>query len=259
MEWNNLPAEMITENKTYQENLNNIQKQYWRTNYNPKETQKFSEFLSWHPCLYDGVELDKATIDFLNNYFWDYSVKPQEFERKYLQALRRATGIYKNMKAIELVDQVFDITTNETVRQYTRQAVNELSQTGNVTSNSTSTNSQTVTDDSNTKTAQKTLPMNSEGDFDELFEWDGGSGISETRDEDESRTSGSGSINSTDTRNLLDLGNQDINDKETIKIVGDQAVKLVSNIWNYLLAPKAIDYLVNELEKCFVLVYGRGE
>lgn len=257
-----------------------------------KTEQKFSQYLSWRPGLYDGVDLDSATIEYINLYFYDYEVNPVEFYNHFRSALMKAVPIYNNLKAIELNKRIFDITTNKNVRKITNDTLNDITKDGTInklrkdrgtiedvgtgTDTSTTSGNETMRG-SGSKTSQQAnrqLPMNinSEG-YEELFTWDkGASQISENRDEtDNSETtnnSSTGSSTSTtnltktynldisndDTNTLKELGNIKVNTKDKYEEVGQQAVKLIKNIWDYLVEPKAIDYLVNELKNCFILI-----
>lgn len=256
----------------------------------PRE-QLFSFYLGWHPKLYEGVDLDTATIDYINNHFYEYKVDVVNFHRHFLNALRHATPIYNNLKAVEFNKKVFDIITNKSVRKLASTAIDNLQEngqinklrndTGTITDRGTLTDSNTETTqakiktsgDNNTKTASKELPMRANGDFAQLFQWAGASNVNEVDNrmlniEDTNgsvsndRTSTSGNtrtlatqITNTDTNNLTKINNAVNNDKETIEHITGQGVDLIRKIWNYLITPKAIDYLVSELEEAFITVY----
>ena len=257
-----------------------------------KTEQKFCNYLSWRPGLYDGVDLDSATIEYINLYFYDYEVNPVEFYNHFRAALMRAVPTYNNLKAIELNKRVFDITTNKNVRKITNDTINDIQKDGTIsklrkdrgtvqdvgtgTDITTASGTETTRGDSSkaSKQANRTLPMNIDSDnYDDLFSWDRGAGnISENRDETEnSETSNNNSsgtstttsnttktynldITNDDTNSLIELGNIKVNSNDKYEEVGQQAVKLIKNIWDYLVEPKAIDYLVDELKNCFILI-----
>lgn len=253
--------------------------------------QKFSFYLGWHPKLYEGVDLDSATIDYINNHFYEYDVDVVNFHRHFLNALRHATPIYNNLKAVEFNKKVFDIITNKSVRKLAGSAIENLQENGQINklrndtgtitdSGSTqdrntesTTNKVKTTGDDNNKTATKELPMRANGDFEELFDWNGASNVSESDNKTLKIEDGNGQtsndrnitatntrtlatqITNTDTNNLTKINNAVNNDKETIERITGQGVDLIRKIWNYLITPKAIDYLVSELEESFITVY----
>ena len=297
----------------------------------------FCEFVALHPTLYEGVKLDRGTIDYINYHFYDYTVDAQSFERHFITKLRRLVDIYNNLKAIELQDMVFDITTSKYVRTLAANTINDIKRTGTTNGtnkkdnqgkstgkdtgtteevreteyegNVSSTGSTNTQEDKSTTTqttnstnatakhAEKTLPMETTGtDFDEIVDWsNGGTGISQNKntgsgttnsgtvikdtatgskkDNEDSTgnetvttngshsndvsgtTSFSETITDQDSRDLRDLANGKNDEYETLSINEGQAVDLIKNVWNYLVSPKAIDYLISNLEPCFILVF----
>lgn len=297
----------------------------------------FCDFIALHPTLYEGVRLDQGTIDYINYHFYEYTVSPINFERRFITKLRRLVDIYNNLKAIELQDMVFDITTNKYIRELTADTISDIKRTGttngtnqrdstskstgkdsgtnketretesegnvaNTGSSTTQENKSTTaatnsSTDSAARHAEKSLPMETTGTgFDGIVDWSsGGTGISENRNEGsgntETRTtvtdtttvsdnseqdstssesvtvngshsndtSGTTTYNETitdqDSRDLRDLANGNNKEYETLSVNEGQAVSLIQNIWNYLVSPKAIDYLVTNLEPCFYLVF----
>lgn len=254
--------------------------------------QTFAYYIGRHPNLYNGVDLDMATIDFINNHFYEYEVNPVHFDIHFLNALRKAVPIYNNLKLIEFNAKIFDITTNKSEKKLIANAINELERegsfnsttgnTGTITDNGTGTEHTTSanTDQSNTidngdtKQASRELPMLTTGsDFSDTVEWsNGASGINETQTEGSSRTNSNGTatgdssttannvrtlntaIHKQDANALKELATKKNTDKATIEAVNGQAVNLIRNIWQYLIEPKSIDYLIKELESCFILV-----
>ena len=255
----------------------------------PRE-QLFAFYVSWHPKLYEGVDLDKATIDYINNYFYEYKVDVQHFHRHFLNALRHATPIYNNLKAIEFSKKVFCILTNRSVRKLASTAIANLQENGEIIklrndsgtitdsgsvkdNGSETTSNRIATDtDNNSRTANKELPMRANGDFEELFDWNGASNVSEVNEQNEKVENANGTttdnrmtytgnvrtlatqIRNEDTNNLTKINNETNNDKETIERISGQGVDLIKKIWNYIITPKAIDYLIEELEEAFITV-----
>lgn len=256
------------------------------------EPVKFHEYLAVNPTLYDGVDLDKGTVDYLNQYFWDYELYPRDFQRKYIVKLKRAVSIYNNLKKIELNDEIFNITNDSYVRNLVTEATNNLERTGgkNATSKTTGTikddgeitSSENVTtqnqastqNQGTTKQAAKTLPMKSGGaGFDNVVNWNtGASGIEQNSNNSSTNETNNGSatrnnseedtstrtyntqITDEDITRLSDLGTSTGKDHETLEVRRDLVVDIVDRIWNYLVAPKAIDYLTKELSSAFLLV-----
>lgn len=237
----------------------------------------FAEYLGINPTLYDGVQLDKATIDYLNNFFYEYKLNPYNFERRYLNNLRKSVGIYNNLKGIELSDKIFDITTNTSLRDTTLKTINRLKTDRSLDTDSTTTtdstgertdsNSNKFTPNGNSKVASRVVPMNSKGDFTELFDWaeHGATQVQETRtsggsdvttDDGSSKTSDNSKtvLDSTDIEKIKTLNDIANSGKEETSAINGQAVALVKNIWDYLITPKAIDYLTDALEPSFILV-----
>lgn len=278
-----------------QQTLTQIQqrqnKDFYETAMGQPREQLFAFYISWHPKLYEGVDLDKATIDFINNYFYEYKVDVVNFHRHFLNALRHATPIYNNLKAVEFNKKVFDIITNKSVRKLAKTAIDNIQEKGTI--NKLRNDSGTITDsgsisengsesttnristdtENNTRQADKELPMRAEGDFEDLFDWQGASKVSEIQTDGNTVENGSGTqtnnkmtytgntrtlqtqITNADTNNLERIQNAVGNDKETIEHITGQGVELIRRIWNYLITPKAIDYLIGELEEAFITVY----
>lgn len=200
-----------------------IQDRVFKNNALGTTEQPFSVFVATHPSLYEGIQLDKATIDYLNLYFFEYSVNPQTFERHYITALKRYAPMYNNLKAIEVIDDIFDTCTNKIVRKLARETVNNLERNGNA--NTASTGSKTnITDEDNStdrrengnnnsnqsfnnksnntkatisKEADRNLPMVTTGqNFDQTVQWDAGaSNIRQVNNNDTDVNIGSGASN----------------------------------------------------------------
>lgn len=259
----------------------------------PRE-QLFAFYVSWHPKLYEGVDLDMATIDYINNHFYEYKVDTINFDRHFMNALRHATPIYNNMKAIEFSDRVFNIITNKSVRKLAKNTIDNIKENGTInklrkdtgtitdsgtaqqTGSETQTDRKSIDDNTKNKVADKQLPMQSLGgeEFEELFDWSKGASTINESENDYTRTENNSGSNSTnintttgnirtlatnisneDTNELTKISNLKGNDKETIERIQGQGVDLIRKIWNYLITPKAIDYLISELEEAFITVY----
>lgn len=289
----------------------------------------FCDYLSVHPRLYEGCELDTGTIDFINQHFYYYSVNPTTFEQYFITKLKHVSAQYNNMKRIEFNELVFDVCTSKYVRHLVTETTKELARTGG--KSATTKNTGTVKDDKDTtaeqtgqttygktetntvtkayetdtegtneveakdsnKQAQRNMTMlTQDADPKQTFDWSkGASGIAEASndknstttieqhdsteetDTEEARAGGSDSNNShisgnevnertlntqikyDDVQTLNDLGNDSGEDTETLDITEGQGVDLIAKIWNYLEAPKSLDFLIDKLSTCFILVY----
>lgn len=99
-----------------------------------EQKQKFYYYIGTHPRLFDGLDIDSATIQYLIEYFYDYDLRPNHFERHFVNSLRRILPVYNNMKAVEFNKRIFDITTNQSVRDLVANATNELKRDGTLSS-----------------------------------------------------------------------------------------------------------------------------
>ena len=207
--------------------------------------QDFSDFLSWNPNIYNGVNLTTADIDFINTHFARFKVEPETFELEFRQLLNQCVPRYNNMKAIELVDQVFDVTTNKTERKIIQDTTNELSRR-----NETAVRSEN-SGNSDSKNAYKEAPMNTLGNsFEDTVKWDkGASNFSENKN------TSSNTVTQNDLQILKDLNEGNSESKDNYEGINEQYVILIKRIWNYLLAPKSTEYLIKALSQAFILVY----
>lgn len=221
------------------------------------KTIKFAEYLATHPHLYDGIDLTGAEIEKINRHFWDYKVKELDFSNHFLEAIDNALERYHKMKAIEFVEQISDITTNKEILKVAGHVASDGSSTSIGSADSTTTIGARHSETDN-KEANRQLPMNSANDgsdFDDLIDWSqGGSGIGESKSESNTRQT-EDSVTASDSRTLTNLANQwNTNDSERT-VIGKQAVDCIYNIWLYLSQPKAIQWLFDQVEKCFILVW----
>ena len=244
--------------------------------YDDLKEMPFINFLQYNQWLYENVDLNKNEIDYINNYFFDFNVNPTNFERKFHRVLSRAIPTYKLLKANELRDDIFKITNNDYVRHLTTKTLGSLTsdktgnskQTSNGTNNNTFTgkSTNTGTSENNTQTANKTLPMSSDSSgFDSLFDWEGASGVDEsnvngntsdtTNTNNTTVDTNTNTINAETVDKLKNITNNDLDTWETMDNRNGNTVDIINNLWLYLIKPKAIDWLINELKKCFILVY----
>lgn len=209
--------------------------------------QNFLYFLGEHPYLFqeftDTGFLTNAEMNYIVEHFQDYNVDPLTFENEFKRAMRESLPRYNNMKSIELIEEVFSLVEDKTVREIVSQRATSLASNG--TKNSTT---HTTSGNSN-KSASKQVPMtNQGGSFNNLFTWGGAAGIGQDE------TSGNSDILISDLNSLLNSGTDSGNSKETVERHGDP-VEHINRIWNYLLKPKAIEYLTSQLSYAFILVY----
>lgn len=224
---------------------NNI---YYDDCYDVEHEQPFLYFLGNHPYLFeefiDSGHLTQAEMYYIIDHFNDYTVDPRTFEREFKRALREALPRYNWMKSIELIEDVFDLVDDKFQRQIYSARATSLAQNG---SKNSSTNS---TSNADTKEANRQEPMESTGaTFDGTVSWsNGASNIAENK------VSGSANITQADTNALVSNGTDNGNSTETYNHHGNP-VEHIDKIWNYLLKPKAIEYLTSELQYAFNMVY----
>lgn len=230
--------------------------------------QNYFIFLGNHPTLFqefiDTGFLTITEMNYINEHFHDYNVDPRTFENEFKRAMRESLPRYNNLKSIELIDEVFDLTDDNYTREIVSQRATHLAQNGTNTSNQTGSETQSNNGTNNTtgtnKQANKNLPMQSLGNgFDNIVSWNNGaSAIGENHNTVNNTTSnsltGSSTINKQDANALLSDGTDNGNTKETYNRHGNP-VDHIDKIWQYLLKPKAIEYLTSALSVAFILVY----
>lgn len=209
--------------------------------------QNFLYFLSNHPRLFQETitqgQLTTAEMNYIIQHFHDYKVDARTFENEFKRELKEDLPRYNMLKSIELRDELFTMVEDSYTRQIISERTTELAQTGNNTRNgSTNTNN-------DVKSANRQLPMQTSGTntIDNLVKWgDGASGIGEDK------STGSSTVNQTDVRSLSSNGSDDGESNETFTRNGDP-VKHIDRIWNYIVKPKAINWLTGQLSTCFIL------
>lgn len=216
----------------------------------------FYEYLEKNPNLYDNVSgLTDTEKAFLNLEFWDLKVKPAQFSHHYLHEIDKYIDQYLALKEIQFADKLNELTTNERLRTIINAEASNLARTSNRTHSSNGTDSESVTVHGNTKQADRVLPMNSEGeDLDDIVDWSkGASNAGESKTHNTNTVTGSNNVSGTDALTLSDIGSRNANGSITDKEMNDQAVTCIERIWNYLIQPKALEWLCNQLRPCFIL------
>ena len=211
--------------------------------------QNFLYFLGNHPALYqEFIEPGFLTINemnYINQHFFDYTVDARTFENEFKREMREHLPRYNMMKAIELQDEIFELVDDSFTRQIVSQRATSLAQNGN----KTTTGSNSNTEDS--KNASRQLPMqtSSSTTIDGIVGWgDGASSIAENK------STGSTTISQSDISSLTNNGTDNGNTKETYTHDGSP-VETVDRIWNYIVKPKAINWLTAQLSCAFILSY----
>lgn len=218
---------------------------------------RFSDYLSSHPHLYDGVELTQGDIDYINNEFWEFTVKEATFQTHFIQMIRKHIAQYKNLKQIEFCEAVFNIATNQSLQHTISHVTDDFKSDRFGHNENTTTNdlhNDTTTDN---KSADKQLPMKSAGtSFDTTVSWTtGASGIAENKGETHNTNSGTVGIDADDEAHLTSLNNHWNDNNITTEERNGQAVNLIRNIWNYVVEPKAMEWFCNKLSPCFILCF----
>jgi len=210
--------------------------------------QNFLYFLGNHPTLFqEFVEpgfLTIAEMNYICEHFFDYKVDARTFENEFKREMREHLPRYNIMKAEELKDEIFANIDEDYIRAIVSERATSLAQNGNKTSTGTTNNT------GNNKSANRELPMETTGrNFDNTVDWsDGASNISENK------STGSSTINQSDIDALTRNGTDNGNSHEYYTKKGNP-LDHVNKIWDYLVKPKAINWLTSQLSAAFILVY----
>lgn len=257
-----------------------INNQFFKTVMQSSE-QPFYYFISTHPTLYDGLEIDTKTINLINDYFFEYNVNPLHFEHRFKNILKLELARYNNISKIELSNKILQIFTKRKSKKFIENILNgNLKIQKNVTEQvenkaemGTSTTASISSSEDNTKTsnkqATKDLPFNSNGDdFDSIVDWSSGAtAVNETENKNNSTSLNNTNYNTNNTNSLADsISKEDLNklsefdkkllsNEEAETEIHGQAVDLINKIINYLYEPKAINYLIEKLKIAFIQVY----
>lgn len=208
--------------------------------------QNFLYFLGNHPTLFQEVidqgQLTNAEMNYICQHFYDYNVDPRTFENDFKRELRELLPRYNMLKAWELRDEIFDFVIDGYTRAIVSQRATSLAENGN----NTRTGNNSTTGDN--KSANRELPMESTGrNFENTVDWsDGASNISENKN------TGSSTINQSDINALTRNGTDNGNSHEYFTRNGD-AEEIVDRVWNYVVKPKAINWLTAQLSTTFIL------
>ena len=219
-----------------------------RDTYETFAEQNFMFFIGNHPYLYEEFitqgQMTQAEMLYINDHFHDYDVDPRTFESEFKRILRESLPRYNMLKGIELRDEIFELVTDKYTREIYSKATSSLASEGNTT--------RTGNNSSNTqaKEANRQTPMQSTGQtFDGTVNWQGGASMI-----DENHTNISNVINESDRNVIENNGESNNQSTETYKR-DDDPVEHVARIWNYIVKPKAINWLTAELAAAFILVY----
>lgn len=211
--------------------------------------QNFMYYLGEHPNLFqDFIQsgyLTNAEMNYIIEHFNDYDVDPRTFGSDFTREMHEALPRYNNMKAIELIDEVFELTDDKYIRGIVRNRATQLAENG--TSNgSTATDS---TDD--TKSANRELPMETKNGstIDTIVDWDEGAS-----NVNENKSQGHSTITHNDITSLTSSGTESGDTTEHYLHHGNP-VEHIDKIWQYLLKPKAIEYLTAAISPAFILIY----
>lgn len=208
--------------------------------------QNFLYFLGNHPTLFQDVinqgQLTIPEMNYIVQHFNDYKVDARTFENEFKRELKELLPRYNLLKAWELKDEVFDFVTDNWTREIVSARATSLAQNGT----KTSTGNTSSTEDR--KGANRDLPMETTGTtFEQTVDWgDGASGISENK------STGSQTISQSDVNALSSNGTDNGNTKETYVRHGDPSV-IIERVWNYIVKPKAINWLTSQLSTTFIL------
>lgn len=210
--------------------------------------QNFLYFLGNHPTLYqEFIEPGFLTINemnYINEHFFDYNVDARTFENEFKREMREYLPRYNMLKARELQDELFELYEDKYTRDIISNRATHLAQQGNRTSNGTTSNNNDI------KQADRQLAMKSTGtNFEGIVSW--GNGASNIM---ENKVTNSGTSNQTDNTSGISDGTDNGTTKETYKREGDP-IEHIDRLWNYIVKPKAINWLTAQLSTAFILSY----
>lgn len=217
--------------------------------YGVEREQNFLYFLGNHPHLFqeftESGYLTNAEMNYICEHFFDYNVDPLTFENEFKREMREALPRYNNMKAIELQEELFELVEDKYTRETYSARATSLAENG------TNTRTGSNSNNNDNKSAIREEPMETTGSssIDGLVSWGGGASRVA-----EDKTIGSSSINQSDINALTRNGTDNGNSTETYKREGNP-VDHINKIWQYLLKPKAINYLTSQLAAAFILTY----
>ena len=207
--------------------------------------QNFLEFLGQHPRIWQQFEgyITQPEVNYIIRHFQFYKVDPRTFEEEFKCLLAESLPIYNHMKSVELIDDVFELVDDNTRKIVSARATS-------LASNGTKTTTGTTSNNADSKQANKNMPMSNTPSqtIDSIVGWSqGASAIGENK------TTGSSSINNSDITALTNNGTDNGNSQEEYERHGNP-VEHIDKIWNYLVKPKAINWLTSQLSVAFILV-----
>lgn len=232
------------------------------------QEQLFVDYLNLNPHLYDELNIDNKTINLINLEFYLYYVYTENFYLIFRQELRKAYPIYLQILRTEMRQELFNLSTNIKYRNLADKrldynlSINKQNIETKTNGKTDSNGSSVGTNNNDVRTANKQLPLTSQGgDFDELFEWDTATFINEEDTSGRNTNTNSNTTTNEQTQNQENINKlknyiknynfENVNEKE----LNQQAVKSINSIINYLWEDnKAKDFLFKKLKKCFVLV-----
>lgn len=225
------------QNKIYLDDLNDAERE-----------QNFLFFLGEHPFLFqefiDGGQLTNRELNYIVSHFHDYTVDPRTFEEDFKRQMRESLPRYNLLKSIELKKDLFKLYDDKYTREIATTRLNEIVKNGNK-------NTEANTNDNETnKNANRELPMKTTGNnFEQTVNWENGaSNIAENQ------RSNSSQLNQEETQ--TENGSENENGTTTEKYKREKTpVDTINKIWDYLLKPKAIEYLTQQLSYAFNLIY----
>lgn len=194
----------------------------------------FCDFQNECNFLYDEIDIDINTINFINEYFKFYDIDVKYFYDEFRNTLRLILPRYYQMLKLEIDNDITKIYNNIKFRRlctaksddaiqnkfnknnkdktYNETYENNDTYNDNNTNNNTKTSNSTntVNSDSNEKIANKQNPLSNEAnDFDELFNWDTSTEVNETNTENSDRTIANANETNNTTATINHTGNND--------------------------------------------------
>lgn len=258
---------MTNKEKLKKEHLNKII-------FNDDIEMMFCDYLNIDLYLYSNININKQTIELINNYFFYDYVNTLKFSHYFRTNLILNLPIYNDMLKNEMRKELFDLSTNINYRRLANANIekalnihnremtnnNDIS-TENISNSSNTTNTNI---DNKKKNAQKDNPMSiTANDFNDLFNWDTSSTITEDKENNITNSTNSNNENSKTISNNITKEEEKNKIKNILSSLADtselskgintQAIQSIENINNFLISNnRAIKFLLTQLQKNFI-------
>lgn len=218
----------------------------------------FCDYINYNSKLYDGIKIDRKTIEYLNNYFMFYYVYPQEFYYNYRRYLARYLPTYYLMLKNEMRDDLLSISTNQKYTRIVDNTLNKLFQDNLININNDGKSDGTNNTTNENKDATRQTPMsviNESENFEDLFDnWETANNKNQTLNQNDNTTHNEYENHSNERNKLYNIikkmSDKGIRDNELNNLV----IESVDKIYNFLAKNKSVDYLVEQVKPTFITI-----